>query len=293
VTVRHVKGDVPLAYFSVTFTVLIARKEFLGLDLSLFLLLYHKFDLMRLAGVSKMDELKGKVAIVTGAGRGICKAIAMKLASEGCRVAIASNVQSEIDGTASEIKTIGAGVLSMCLDLGKKENNKKLVKATIDRFGMIDILINGAGVLFQRPFLEHSVEDWDKTFEINLRSYFILTKLVLDIMRERRDGYIINISSTGVQWPRGDLAAYIVSKYGVQGLSRATCEASLRYNFGIKVSTVFPGATDTAMARSIDYGHEIKNWLLPEDIADVVISLLKTNKRVIIKDLIVDINFLN
>ncbi len=233
-------------------------------------------------------ELKRKVGIVTGAGRGICKAISAALASEGCRLAIVSNVQSEIDETGSEIKKMGVEVLSLCLDLSKEESNRMLVKETVDRFGTIDILINGAGVLFQRPFLEHSIENWDKTFDINLRSYFILTQLALNVMKEKRDGYIINISSTAIQGPRGDLAAYGASKYGVQGLSRVTYEASLRYNFGVRVSAIYPGAIDTVMARSIEFGFEIKSWGLPEDIANVVIFLLNTNKRVIIKDVIVD-----
>jgi NAD(P)-dependent dehydrogenase (short-subunit alcohol dehydrogenase family) len=97
-------------------------------------------------------ELKDKVAVITGAGSGICKAIALTLANEKCKLVICSNVRSELDTTKAEIKHKGAEVLSICLDLSKVETNNQLIKETLGRFGTIDILINGAAVCFQQPF---------------------------------------------------------------------------------------------------------------------------------------------
>jgi len=235
-----------------------------------------------------LESLEGKVALITGAGRGIGRAIALALASQGCSLAICANVKDEIDKVADEIEQLGAKVLALCLDLSRREDCVLFVKKTLDRYGTVDFLINCAGVIFQKPLLEQSLEEWDTTMNVNLRSYFILTQEVLKIMKEKRDGYIINIASTAVQGPRGDLVAYGVSKYGVQGLSRTTYDASVRYGFGVRVSTIYPGAVDTSMARSLDFLKDEKNWILPEDIAEAVVFLLTTPKRVLIRDLVVE-----
>ncbi len=236
-------------------------------------------------------QLKDKVAIVTGGGSGINRAIALDLGKEGCKVVISSNVKSELDEVFSELIDMETQALSICLDLSKEGNCKKLVKDTLDKFGTVDILINGAGVLYQKPYLEHRLKEWDKTFEINLRSYFILSQLVLDVMRKKHDGYIINMSSTAVNIHcNGDLAAYGISKYGVQGLSAVTYEASIRDDFGVRVSTIYPAGVDTAMARSIKSEVEFTDWMQPEDIANVVLFLLKTEKRVMIKNVFVENN---
>ena len=121
-------------------------------------------------------ELKDKVAVITGAGSGICKAIALALSREKCKLVICSNVESELYSTETEIKHTGTEVLSVCLDLGAIESNHHLIKNSQDRFVDIDILINGAAVCCQQPFLSHDIDVWDRTMDINLRSYFILSR---------------------------------------------------------------------------------------------------------------------
>ena len=138
-----------------------------------------------------LESLGDKVALVTGAGRGIGRAIALALASRGCSLAVCANMKDEIDKVADEIKRLGAKVLALCLDLSKKEDCVLFVKKALDQYGTIDFLINCVGVLFQKPLLEQSLEEWDTTMNVNLRSYFILTQEVLKIMKEKRDGYII------------------------------------------------------------------------------------------------------
>ncbi|HEB32717.1 MAG TPA: SDR family oxidoreductase [Spirochaetes bacterium] len=236
-------------------------------------------------------KLKGKVAIISGAGSGICKAIALSLAEEECKLVICSNARSELDSTQAVVRKMGAEVLSICLDLGEIESNDHLIKETLDRFGTIDILINGAAVCYQQPFLTHDIEKWDKTMDINLRSYFILSRSALNIMKDKHDGYIINISSTAVQGPREDFSAYSVSKFGVAGLSKIIYDASVKHDMGVRVSTVYPGITDTAMVRGLDLGFEPKSMAEPEDIAGPVVFLLKTNKKVIIKEIIIENNW--
>jgi NAD(P)-dependent dehydrogenase (short-subunit alcohol dehydrogenase family) len=236
-------------------------------------------------------DIKGKVAVITGAGSGICKSISLALAEEKCKLVICSNVWSELDAAEKEIRRRGAEVMSICFDLSKVDTNHQLIKETVNRFGTIDILVNGAAVCYQQPFLEHDIEKWDKTMETNLRSYFLLGRAALNIMKDKHDGYIINISSTAVQGPREDFSAYSVSKFGVKGLSEIIHDASVKHDLGVRVSTVYPGVTDTAMVRGLDLGFEPKSMALPEDIADAVLFLLKTNNNVIIRELIIENNW--
>lgn len=131
-------------------------------------------------------NLKGSVAIVTGSGRGIGRAVAESLASEGCKVVIVSNVRGEIERTFSELTERGADVLPFCLDLTDVGNIKKLVTETVEKFGTIDILINNAGVFHQKPFCELTADEWDKVMDINLRAHVLLSQEVLNVMKTMR-----------------------------------------------------------------------------------------------------------
>jgi len=230
------------------------------------------------------QHLKGKTAIITGAGRGIGKAIALDLAKEKCNVVIVSKNVKEINQVSNEIQSSGGNAFALPLDISVENNINFLVKEALNRFKTIDILINNAGIIAPKPLMEVSVEQWDKTMNVNLRSIFILTKEVLKIMIEKQKGYIINISSTAVFNVPANLADYGVSKAGIKALSQSIYETSKKYN--IKVSTIFPGVTDTKMVRDINLPSTPDKWMLPEDISNCVLFLLKQNDRVFIEDLI-------
>lgn len=232
-------------------------------------------------------KLAGKVAIVTGAGRGIGRAIALDLAREGCHVVITSRTQTDLESVAAEITALGVRALPLPLDLALAASIETLVARTVADFGTIDILVNNAAVLYASPLLSAGVEEWDKTMTVNLRCVFLLSQKVLALMKERRSGYIINISSVGALGAKPDVAAYCVSKSGLVALSQSLY--TVAKEFGVKVSTVYPGVTDTDMVREANQdgalgGPEL--WMQPEDIANCVLFLLKQSARVVVKDLV-------
>lgn len=230
-------------------------------------------------------KLHKKVAIVTGAGRGIGRAIALDLAKEGCRVVVTSRTPAELEAVVREITAAGGQALAVPTDLSRKENIDALVARTVAEWGTIDFLINNAGILHSAPFLEAGVEEWDQTMNVNLRSVFLLSQRTLAVMKERRSGYIINISSVVAFGAKPGVAAYSVSKHGMTGLSQALY--AVGRECGVRVSTVYPGVTDTAMVRENAHGiGEPEQWMQPEDIAYCVLFLLKQSPRMVVKDIV-------
>lgn len=230
-------------------------------------------------------ELKGKVAIITGAGRGIGRAIALDLGRAGCCVVLSSRNERELNGTAQEIEHEGGQALPLALDLSRDDDIDVLFTETMERFATVDILINNAGVLFPNSLDGVTVEEFDRTFAVNVRSVFLLSKKALAVMKQKKSGYIINISSPAAFEVSPALAAYGSSKKAVIGLSQAFYHEAKKY--GIKVSTVYPGYTDTKMLRGIPNVKPTPDqWLLPEDISHCMMFLLKQSERMIVRDLI-------
>jgi 3-oxoacyl-[acyl-carrier protein] reductase len=154
----------------------------------------------------------------------------------------------------------------------------------MEKYNSLEILINNAGVHFASPFLETTEEEWDASMEIHLKAVFLLNQAVLKVMKEKKQGYIINISSTAALEVPSRASAYGISKLGVKGLTHALYETGKEY--GVKVSVIYPGMTDTKMLRDINLPVDPSCWMLPEDIAGCVLFLLKQSDRIIIKELI-------
>jgi NAD(P)-dependent dehydrogenase (short-subunit alcohol dehydrogenase family) len=229
-------------------------------------------------------NLAGKTVIVTGGGRGLGRAIALELAKEGCNIVVSSRSKEELENVEKEIESRGSKALGLKLDLSVEENIAALVSTTIEHFRTVDILINNAGIIIPKAFLEVTPEEWDLTMNINLRSAFLLSQKVLSIMKEKKNGYIINISSTVALGVPSNLAAYGASKCGMAGLSQALYEAAKEY--GVKVSTIYPGITDTKMVRDTNPPTNPNQWMLPEDIAYCVMFLLGQSDRMIVRDVV-------
>ncbi len=226
-------------------------------------------------------RLKGKVALITGAGRGIGRATAKLFAQEGAKVVINYNKSDKEASTlAEEIRKQGGDVLLFKADISKSDEVKNMVQKTIEKFGRIDILVNNAGIIFPAKFLETTEEIWDKTMDINMKGAFLCSKEVAPIMLNQKKGKIVNISSICGLAERSALrnTAYVVSKDGIIGLTR-----SLAVNFGpkINVNTIAPGLTDTDMAAllgpdRVKFGIEesiLKRIGKPEDIANAALFL--------------------
>ena len=230
-------------------------------------------------------DIDGKVAIVTGAGRGIGKKIAIDLAYKGCSVVIVSRTKEQLEETKRLAEEINADskIIAISADLSELKNIDELVDKTIDKYGTIDILINNAAILYQAGIFETDENIWDDTMDINLKALFFLSKKTLAIMKEKKTGYIINISSTAAFEVPSGIMAYGVSKAGVVGVSQALYKEAKEH--GVKVSVIYPGMTDTEMIRAAKIPVPPEKWMQPEDISNCVIFLLEQSERVMIREL--------
>lgn len=213
------------------------------------------------------------VTLVTGGGRGIGRAVALRFAREGASVVICARTRRELDRVARDIRASGGTVLAHAADLSRPASVRRLVRVATRRFGRIDILINNAGILGPRiPLAEYKLRDWSRVLAVNLTGTFLVTHAVLPGMMRRRSGCIVSLSSSVGRKGRADWGAYAVSKFGVEGLSQALAQELEPY--GIRVLTYNPGGTRTRM-RAEAYPSEDRSRLRdPDDVADDLLCLV-------------------
>ncbi len=220
--------------------------------------------------MSTQDALAGKVALITGASRGIGFAIARRLGRMGARVAICGREQAKLDQSASTLRAEGIETLAVPADVARADQISSLVQRTQEELGPIDILVNNAGTGLFGPFHEFSEADWDKVLDTNLKSVFLACRAVAPEMIRRQTGHIINISSLAGKNTFANGAIYCASKWGLMGLSGSMAE-DLRAH-GIRVSAICPGSVATEFR-----GQGRKNAskiLQPDDIAHAVAALV-------------------
>jgi glucose 1-dehydrogenase len=195
--------------------------------------------------------LAGQVTIVTGGGRGIGRAIALRFAREGSAVLLAARTQKEIDAVAAELKSAGHKTAAIAADVSQESGCQAIAEAARKQFGRIDILVNNAGILGPvKPVEEISPKEWDEVIAVNLRGPFLLSRLVLPEMFQRGSGAIVNISSvaakTAFQWN----GPYAASKAGLVGLTRTMAAEAARK--GVRVNAICPGPVpETEMSQTL------------------------------------------
>ncbi len=226
-------------------------------------------------------SIKNQVAIITGAGRGVGRATAQLFAQQGAHVVLFSRTQAHLDETSASIITrVGGSVLAIAGDVAREEDVQKLFQATRDTYGRVDILVNCAGMVAVRPFVEMDVATWDRIIAVNLRGTFLCCREAFRIMAEQKQGVIINISSLsgvkGVEKFPG-LSAYNVSKSGVAGLTEILAVEGKPYN--IRVCAVSPGAVDTEMLHQA--APHLKAGMTPEDMAEMLYFLADDSGRML------------
>jgi 3-oxoacyl-[acyl-carrier protein] reductase len=223
-------------------------------------------------------RLKDKVAVVTGGGRGVGKAIALSLAGEGADVAVLSRTIAEIEDVAAKIRELGRQGSAWKVDVKDETQVRETVRKVMNQYGRVDILVNNAGVVHIQPLIETSTEHWDKILSTNLTGTFLITKYVLPQMIRRKSGCIINIASEAGLKGFENFSAYCTAKFGLIGLTKALAKEMEPYH--INVNAICPALVGTKMSREVK---SVKEWKLmqPKDIADVAVFLATSEARAI------------
>ena len=229
-----------------------------------------------------MQEIAGKVALITGAGRGIGRATAIALAQEGIHVGLVGRTIENLQNVAEELKAYDVKVAMAAADVADLDSITAAVEAIRGELGAIDILINNAGISKFGGFMELTPEEWTKIIDVNVKGVYYTTRAVLPEMMERNTGDIVNISSTAGQRGAPLTSAYTASKAAVIGLSESLMLEVRKKN--IRVSTLTPStiATDMAVELKLTDGNPEK-VMQPEDLADFIVAQLKLHPRVVLK----------
>ena len=216
-------------------------------------------------------KLKDKVAIVTGGGRGIGRAIALLYAEQGAKVALSARTLEQVEGVVDEIKADGGEAVGMACDVSIESDVEKMVKQTLDAFGGVDILVNNAGITMSVPLVASDSEQWRRVIEINLMGTFYCSKAVAPMLIERGGGRIINMSSRSGKIGHPFLTAYVASKHGVVGFTKALSEELA--DFGITVNAICPGLVETDMIPDLIREQVGEKIMKPRQIADLALFL--------------------
>ena len=220
--------------------------------------------------------LRGKVVVITGASRGLGRALALAFAREGARVVFNSRSEGSIRPVAEEAEDMGAEVLALVADVSRDEDVERLVGAAVERFGHVDVLVNNAGVLGPRVALERYPEDeWRRVIDANLTGLFLVTKAAIPHMPEGAS--IVNVVSGVSVEGRAGWGAYSVSKFGVEGLTQIlAAELGER---GIRANAVDPGGMRTEMRAAAYPEEDPMTRIIPEENTDVFLYLASEESR--------------
>ncbi|MDI6031772.1 3-ketoacyl-ACP reductase [Flavobacterium sp. LB2P84] len=230
-----------------------------------------------------MTDLKNKNALITGAGKGIGKAIALALAKEGVNIILVARTQEEIDSVAAKVRSLRVKALAITADVADINSVNAAVAKALAEFGTIDILINNAGIAAFGKFLELEPTDWERIIQVNLMGTYYVTRAVLPNMIERQTGDIINISSTAGLSGNALTSAYSASKFAVLGLTESLMQEVRKHNIRVTALTPSTVATDMAKELNLTDGNP-KKVMQAEDMAELIIAQLKLNRRVFIKN---------
>ncbi|MBV6519384.1 MAG: 2-deoxy-D-gluconate 3-dehydrogenase [Candidatus Brocadia sp.] len=229
----------------------------------------------------ELFSLRDKVALVTGAGKGLGKSMALALSESGAHVAVVSRTRSDLETTAHEIQDNGVQSIPIVADVTRQEEVNMMVEKVLAELKTIDILVNNVGTFLGGPFLEFSLENWHKMMEINLTSTYLCSQAVGKHMVGRQQGKIINVSSVLGLFGAGSSAAYCASKGGVIQLTRALAMEWAKYH--VTVNALAPYTLETDLTKSMLENEKVKNIILsriplkrigkPADLSGAVVFL--------------------
>jgi NAD(P)-dependent dehydrogenase (short-subunit alcohol dehydrogenase family) len=219
-----------------------------------------------------MHKLNGRVALITGAGRGIGRGIALAFAGEGAALVLTARSRDQLDAVAEEAAKLSESrVIVQPADVSDEQQVTALFARVQAEFGKLDILVNNAGAFDGGPLDELSVEAWDRVINTNLRGPFLCTRAALRMMKPAQSGRIINIGSIAAQRVRPSSAPYAASKHGLWGLTQATALEGREY--GVTCGALHPGNVAVERRQASGRGEDDEPMMTPADIAEVALVM--------------------
>ncbi|MGF9887118.1 3-ketoacyl-ACP reductase [Priestia megaterium] len=228
------------------------------------------------------QSLKGKVALITGAGKGIGRSTAIELAKEGVNIGLIARTEADLKAVASELEAFDVQVAYATADVSSMEEVNAAVEHLHTKLGATDILINNAGIGKFGSFLELDPTEWKQIIDVNLMGVYYVTRAVLPQLIEKNGGDIINISSTAGQKGAPVTSAYSASKFGVLGLTESLALEVRKHNIRVTALTPSTVATELAYKENLTDGNPDK-VMQPEDLAEIMVAQLKLHPRIFIK----------
>jgi NAD(P)-dependent dehydrogenase (short-subunit alcohol dehydrogenase family) len=218
-----------------------------------------------------MGKLTGKIAIVTGASRGIGRGIAAALVREGATLVVNGRDSDRLESVAAELRSAGAAVEALAGDVAQEQIVNQLFALAVERFGRLDLLVNNAGAFDGGPLDAFDIATWDRVLATNLRAPFLCTRAALAIMKRQRSGRIINIGSISANRVRPNSAAYSASKHGLWGLTQVAALEGREY--GVTVCCLNPGNIAVERRQESTAVEDSEPMIAVSDIAEVALLM--------------------
>jgi len=228
-------------------------------------------------------DLRGGAAIVTGASRGIGRAIAEALAAEGMRLVVGGLTPERLDEAAKALRSQGAEVEALAGDIGEESVAARLVETAVRRFGRLDVVVNNAGVGYHGPIEAMEAADFDRVYRTNVRGPFLLMKAAIPVLRRQKGGTLVSLASLAGRNPVPLRSAYAASKWAMIGLSRSVLQ-EVRKD-GIRVIILEPGSTLTEFGHDPAKMAQSEKLVRPEDVAAVLVAALKLPARATVSEI--------
>jgi 3-oxoacyl-[acyl-carrier protein] reductase len=228
-------------------------------------------------------DLKGRVVLVTGAGRGIGRAVALAFAREGAKVALVGRTKKNLVDVARELKELDAQSAVLPGDVSDEGVVSRVVAAAEQQLGPVDVLVNNAGIFVAAPVEKMDTLVFDRVLAVNLRGPFLMSRAVLPGMKSRRRGHIVNVATTAGRRGFAGGGAYCASKFGLAGLSEAMMYEARTSD--VRVSVVYPSTVATDLVKKAGMTIDEKKAIQPEDVATGIVALVKMDDRALVKGL--------
>ena len=229
--------------------------------------------------------LKNKVALVTGASRGIGEAIALALANAGMKLLLTARDEVRLRRVAEQAQKAGAAVETFVADLHDEAQIKKLVARVHEKFGRLDVLVNNAGLGYFKPVAEMTTAQWDEMFAINLRAVFLATREALPYLRQAGESFIVNVASLAGKNTFVNGGGYAATKWGLRAF--AQCLMLEERKHGVRVLTICPGSVATDFGTSTERSSRAAqhNIIQPEDVAETILAALQIPQRAMVSEI--------